>query len=55
MTYTIIYKGEVWHSNNFDAFESYRTGMVVIDMVNNVFTSDGLNWNEIKAIIPHEA
>lgn len=47
MTYTIIYKGEVWHTNWYDSQNNYREGMVVINRLNNTYTSDGLNWKEI--------
>lgn len=48
MTYTIIHKGEVYQRRDFDSFHHYRTGMVVINVLENTYTSDGLNWKTIE-------
>lgn len=47
MTYTIIYNGNVFQRDNFDERDSYRTGMVVINNLNNTYTSNGIDWHEI--------
>lgn len=48
MRYLILYNNESFFTNWFLAENNYETGMIVFDLTNSKFTSDGENWKEIE-------
>jgi hypothetical protein len=47
MQYLIYHEGKAFYTNWFDAENHYVTGMIVFDLLDDSFTTDGVNWNEI--------
>ena len=47
----LIYKPEhePFYTNWFDAENNFAEGMVVFDLINNSYTSDGIVWREIES------
>lgn len=44
MRYLIYHEGKSFYANSFDEDNDYSDGMVVFDLIDNVFTDDGANW-----------
>jgi hypothetical protein len=48
MTYLIIYKNTASYTNWYDYENNYIEGMIVVNLLSDKFTIDGINWNEVK-------
>lgn len=47
MNYLILHKGEAFYTNWFDADNNYVDGMVVFNLLTDMYTINGFNWFEI--------
>ncbi len=47
MQYLIIHEGKIFYTKFYSHENCYVEGMVVIDLVNHVYTSNGKEWVDI--------
>lgn len=48
MKYLVLHKGEAFYTNWFSKENNYETGMIVFNMENNTYTTDGDKWKKIE-------
>lgn len=46
--YIIIHQGQVFYTHWFTPDNNFVEGMIVIDLTNNEYTTDGITWKEIE-------
>ncbi len=48
MQYLILYEKKAFYTNWFDAENNYTNGMIIFDLINHTYSTNGKEWNEIK-------